>query len=155
MYFPQSAPGGGRAVRAKMRSHGQPSASESLTPTHSAESTHGSGIGMGIDEALGLEANLNIPASDLVDIRTVEETPPAVAPTDARECPSCKSAISASAVICVQCGFNLKKGKATSTQLPAAAMANDETAALPVVTTAGPAPAGLFARLTRGWRKRA
>lgn len=36
--------------------------------------------------------------------------PPAAAPAEPK-CPSCKSPLPASAVLCVNCGYNLKTGK--------------------------------------------
>jgi len=109
-----------------------------------------------IDEELGIDLDLDLGApapgggGDMIDIRAAEETPPSspggpaphvahAAPHDAgksaeKVCPSCKATLSANAVLCVKCGFNLKKGKATTSNLDGNS-------------------GGLISRLTRGWRK--
>lgn len=109
-----------------------------------------------INEELGIDLDLDVGApapgggGDMIDIRAAEETPPSspggpaspaanAAPRDAGEsaekvCPSCKAALSPNAVLCVKCGFNLKKGKATTSNLDGNS-------------------GGLLSRLTRGWRK--
>jgi len=102
-----------------------------------------------IDEELGIDLDLDLDApatggGDMIDIRAAEETPPSApvansAPQSTGEsaekvCPSCKATLSANAVLCVKCGFNLKKGKATTSNLDGNS-------------------GGLLSRLTRGWRK--
>lgn len=112
-----------------------------------------------LDEELGIDLDLDLSApapgvgggtggGDMIDIRAAEETPPSApapgavahsAPQSAGEsaekvCPSCKAALNPNAVLCVKCGFNLKKGKATASNLDGNS-------------------GGLLSRLTRGWRK--
>lgn len=108
-----------------------------------------------IDEELGIDLDLDLDApapgeGDMIDIRAAEETPsapgsptpgaaakaaaPSAGESAEKVCPSCKAALSANAVLCVKCGFNLKKGKATTSNLDGNS-------------------GGLLSRLTRGWRK--
>lgn len=123
------------------------------------ESDGSSSSSLPIDEELGIDLDLDLGAAapgggggtggDMIDIRAAEETPPSApapgavahsAPQSVGEsaekvCPSCKAALSPNAVLCVKCGFNLKKGKATASNLD------------------GNSGGGLLSRLTRGWRK--
>jgi hypothetical protein len=39
------------------------------------------------------------------------------AETPAKQCPSCKTPLAATAILCVNCGFNLKTNRQMSTQI--------------------------------------
>ena len=106
------------------------------------------------------ELELDEPASD---------SPPApgAPPVDdgqpTMQCPSCNATIKASAVICIQCGFNLKKGKRLQTQVKAAAATQTPAEAAPKDAPQAPAKAAtpvvggtaLKANLERAAAKRA
>ncbi|MCE9589528.1 MAG: hypothetical protein K8S99_03275 [Planctomycetes bacterium] len=95
------------------------------------------------------------PAGDMIDIRAAEEVPPPAAEAPpatpaGNTCPSCKATLKPGAVLCVQCGFNLKKGKLTASKVSGGGGGTGEGAE----GVPGGSTGGLFARLTRGLRRK-
>lgn len=71
----------------------------------------------------------------------VEEAPPPAKPTaDSGRCPSCNAQFAAGALVCVQCGYHLEKGKT-----PSPVSAGEETAATANIKLAGTKAVGFIA----------
>jgi hypothetical protein len=88
---------------------------------------------------------------DSFDFDAAAAAAPAAAAARAAEaprCPSCRKALPAGAVICVQCGFNLQTGQRMSTMTGGADFAAAPAAAAPAARGT-PAPAGARGALPR------
>ena len=68
-------------------------------------------------------------------------------PAHGGKCPSCGTAISQQAVVCVQCGFDLKEGRRIETSLGQAVKNGG-----PPVRRQAEAADGFFGRISRSWQ---
>jgi DNA-directed RNA polymerase subunit RPC12/RpoP len=74
----------------------------------------------------------------------------AAAPAHGGKCPSCAAEISKQAVICIQCGFDVKEGRQIETSLGQAVKTVD--AARAARGGGAAAPVGFFGRISRNWQ---
>jgi hypothetical protein len=105
---------GAKAEAAKTASRPTPlaaSAPKNIVPAAAPRAV----IPSGADDLLSAELPLAQPAALAPKPSTPRTTAAAPVPSGGRRCPSCQNQLSAVAVLCINCGYNLNTGKKTPT----------------------------------------